>query len=363
MGLQNIFEGNYKKYLIIPAVLFAVFMFLVLVFPGVQQSIDFKGGTLMIIEVSSAFDAEEVETLINENFPVSDLSVTSTIRPGGFGLNIQYIENKIIAQAEGELKLAKSMLESDPAASAVHAANVLDIVSVYAVPDPPRGPLGGADSDMSLMIKTATETLADAKENFGIQMQQLISETFSLPKELLFQKKEIGATLGTAFWETAVFVAIVAFILVMLVIFIFFREIIPSFAVIAAAVFDVAGALALMALFGIQLSLYSIPALLMLVGYSVDTDIMLTTRLLKRKDGSPSERTYTSMKTGLTMTLTTIAAVSVMLVLSYVNQISVIFEIAAVLLFGLIADLISTWFMNAPVLLWYVERIKKKRRY
>jgi len=44
-----------------------------------------------------------------------------------------------------------------------------------------------------------------------------------------------------------------------------------------------------------------------------------------------------------------------MLIVSYFYQIEVIFQIAAILFFGLLADLISTWFMNAPLLLWHIE--------
>ena len=93
----------------------------------------------------------------------------------------------------------------------------------------------------------------------------------------------------------------------------------------------------------------------MLVGYSVDTDIMLTTRLLKRKEGGLKERSYEAMKTGLTMTLTTMAALSVMITLSFMYQIVVIFDLTVVLFFGLVADIISTWLMNAPILLAYAE--------
>ena len=65
------------------------------------------------------------------------------------------------------------------------------------------------------------------------------------------------------------------------------------------------------------------------------------------------------MKTGLTMTFTTLAAVTAMVLISYFSQIMFIFEVAIVILFGLIADLISTWFMNAPVLLLYAEKKQK----
>ena len=154
---------------------------------------------------------------------------------------------------------------------------------------------------------------------------------------------------------------ITAMFLVILVIYFFFRKIVPSAAVIISALLDVIGALGLMALFQIPLTLSSIPALLMLIGYSVDTDVMLTTKLLKRREQNVQARTYDAMKTGLTMTFTTIAALTAMLVLSFFSQMLVVFEISAVILFGLIVDLSSTWLMNAPVLLWYLERSGKKQ--
>jgi len=172
--------------------------------------------------------------------------------------------------------------------------------------------------------------------------------------------KEIGAILGAAFLHTALVSAIWAAILVIIVIFIIFREWVPSLAVISAGIIDVFGALLGMAIFNIPLSLTTIPVLLMLVGYSVDTDIMLTTKLLKRKEGgSPNKRVVDAMKTGLIMTSTTLGAMLSMLVVSYVYNITDIFYMAIVLICGLIVDLLSTWLMNAPVLLWYVESKKK----
>ena len=98
----------------------------------------------------------------------------------------------------------------------------------------------------------------------------------------------------------------------------------------------------------------------MLVGYSVDTDIMLTTRLLKRKFKSMRENATDCLVTGLTMTGTTLGAVVVMLVFSSMWNLGVIYSIAIVLLFGLLGDLVSTWFMNGPILMIYLERKAKK---
>jgi preprotein translocase subunit SecF len=92
-----------------------------------------------------------------------------------------------------------------------------------------------------------------------------------------------------------------AFIFMSITVFIIFRNFVPSMAVILAAFCDIIIAIGGMSIFGIPLSLASVGALLMLIGYSVDTDILLTTRVLKRREGTINERAKDAMKTGFTM--------------------------------------------------------------
>jgi preprotein translocase subunit SecF len=99
----------------------------------------------------------------------------------------------------------------------------------------------------------------------------------------------------------------------------------------------------------------------MLLGYSVDTDIMLTTKILKRRKGTLDERIKESMRTGITMSMTTIIAMFVlyMVVVYIVPAADILKNISAVILFGLIADLMTTWMTNVGILRYYVERKKK----
>ena len=148
-----------------------------------------------------------------------------------------------------------------------------------------------------------------------------------------------------------------AFLFMSITVFIIFRELVPSIAVILAALSDILIALGGMSLFGIPLSLASVGAILMLIGYSVDTDILLTTRLLKRKEGTLTERALDAMKTGLTMSGAAIASmVALYLVTIFlIPQAVVLSNIAAVLIIGLAADIIATWLMNLGILRWYLE--------
>ncbi len=148
-----------------------------------------------------------------------------------------------------------------------------------------------------------------------------------------------------------------AFLFMSITVFIVFREIVPSIAVILAALSDILIALGGMSLFGIPLSLASVGAILMLIGYSVDTDILLTTRLLKGKEGTLTERALDAMKTGLTMSVAAIASMGALYLVTIflIPQAVVLSNIAAVLIIGLAADIIATWLMNLGILKWYLE--------
>lgn len=128
----------------------------------------------------------------------------------------------------------------------------------------------------------------------------------------------------------------------------------PSAAVALAAFADIIMTLALVNVLGIEMSLAGIIALLMLIGYSVDTDILLTARLLKERTGTLNQRLWEACKTGVTMTLTALVAVGISLwfVASYSDTLAQIFTI---MLFGLLFDLFNTWITNASILKWFLE--------
>ncbi|NCO11765.1 preprotein translocase subunit SecF [Candidatus Pacearchaeota archaeon CG_4_9_14_0_2_um_filter_39_13] len=163
-----------------------------------------------------------------------------------------------------------------------------------------------------------------------------------------------GSTISEGFYAQLKFAMILAFIFMALVVFIIFRTPVPSLAVILSAFADIVMTIALLNLLGISLSTGGIVALLMLIGYSVDTDILLTTRVLRKKGESLNSRMYGALKTGLTMTLTSLIAVLVALIVIYTFS-DVLRQIFTVLLIGLGFDIFNTWITNASILKWYAE--------
>jgi len=165
---------------------------------------------------------------------------------------------------------------------------------------------------------------------------------------------QIGASFGATLQEQAVIALAFSFILMAIVVFLVFRVFVPSLAVIISAFSDIVIAAALMNVFSIPLSLGTTAALLMLIGYSVDSDILLTNRVLKRQ-GNLADKMAGAFDTGFIMTSTAIAAALAMWVVSFVGQVQIIHDISAVILFGLAADIFNTWVLNAGILRWYLE--------
>ena len=168
-----------------------------------------------------------------------------------------------------------------------------------------------------------------------------------------------GSTLSQSFYEQLLIAILVAFIFMSVVVFITFKTFVPSMAVIFSAFADILMALVAADLFGMKISTAGIVAFLMLIGYSVDTDILLTTRMLKRDEGTLNERIFGAFKTGVTMTLTSLFAVGFAWIV--VQSFSaVLAQIFAILVIGLFFDMVNTWITNVSILKFYVEYKHKK---
>lgn len=169
----------------------------------------------------------------------------------------------------------------------------------------------------------------------------------------------IGSTLGQSFFTQAIKAVIYAFVFMAIVIFVIFRSPMPSLYVVLAAFSDIVETWAIMILLGIKLSTAGIAALLMLIGYSVDTDILLTTRVLRRVEGNVFKAVAGALKTGLTMTFASLAAV---LVAYFVSSSHTLKQIMLILAIGLVFDIINTWLQNAGLLRLYVKKKEKTER-
>ncbi len=163
-----------------------------------------------------------------------------------------------------------------------------------------------------------------------------------------------GSSLSKGFYKQLLIAILIAFLAMGIVIFLIFRIFMPSLAVILSAFADILMTLVTVNLLGIEVSTAGIVAFLMLIGYSVDTDILLTSRVLKREGDSLNKKIFDSFKTGMTMTLT--ALLSVLVALFIVRSFSsVLTQIFTILSIGLVFDIFNTWITNVSIIKWYIK--------
>ena len=209
-------------------------------------------------------------------------------------------------------------------------------------------------SSAGQIVSVAIDSDAQEAEEIN-SLLAVVKEKLSLSEDS-YSVEVMGSSLGKSFFKQTFIALIIAFILMGLVVLVYFRSVAPSMAVMLAAFSDIVVTLAIFNLTGIKLSTAGIAAFLMLIGYSVDTDILLSTRVLKRKAGSVMDRVYSAMKTGLTMSATTLSA---LLVALFFVQGEVVKQIMIILFIGLLVDLVMTWIQNVGILRLYLERKKK----
>jgi preprotein translocase subunit SecF len=196
-----------------------------------------------------------------------------------------------------------------------------------------------ASGDTFILTTQATDTAAIEElargAGYDIQQVQSRSATFGSSAQ---QQTLLG--LGVAFLGMSVLVGLM------------FRTFVPSIAVILSAFSDIMVPVAVMNLLGMKLTLGVVAALLMLIGYSVDSDILLNNHILRRRGGF-YESAYRARRTGVTMTLTSISAMVVMGAVSAVLAIPLLPAIGLVLAVGLTADLLNTYLLNMSLLRYY----------
>ena len=246
---------------------------------------------------------------------------------------------------------------------------------------------GGSQAELQLLgsvTPTELENTLDTKLNTNnikvtsngnnkvtVELENNInSSTFTSAldgKAKVISYNEIGPVLSEEAMGQIYIAMIFAFLFMAITVFIVFREPVPSVAIILAALCDILIALGGMSILKIPLSIASVGALLMLIGYSVDTDILLTTRLLKRREGTVEERAKNAMYTGLTMSFAAIAAMGILYVVTKIimPEATTLSNISAVLVIGLIGDILSTWLMNLGILKTYIDwrQSKKQEKY
>ena len=162
-----------------------------------------------------------------------------------------------------------------------------------------------------------------------------------------------NSSFGESFYRGLLIALLFSFILMSIFIFFSFKTFAPSLAIISATFIDILATLAILNIFGVKISAAGIAAFLLIIGYSIDNNILLTTALLKRREGALLERLKSSMKTGMTITIAGIAVSLIGYFLSVPEELKQIFLIITI---ASLLDIITTYAGNAGILIRYCKK-------
>jgi len=162
-----------------------------------------------------------------------------------------------------------------------------------------------------------------------------------------------NSSFGESFYRGLLIALLFSFILMSLFIFFSFKTFTTSLAVMSATLIDILATLALLNILGVKISAAGIVAFLLIIGYSIDNNILLTTAMIKRREGTLLERLKSSMKTGLTTTIAAIAASTVGYFLSAPEELKQIFLIITI---ASLFDILTTYAGNTGILINYCKK-------
>ncbi|MBS3144228.1 MMPL family transporter [Candidatus Woesearchaeota archaeon] len=221
------------------------------------------------------------------------------------------------------------------------------------------------DADVRLLTEFGTEQ----QTGILIEIAQTDEQAFRqvVERELGFTLNDdnlsievVGSALGASFYQQMIRALLISFVLIAIVVFIAFRSFVPAIATVASIIIDIMVTLAIIDLLGVKISTAGLAAFLLLIGYSVDSDMLLASRAMKQKQGDLMDRVLSAIVTGLTMTVTAIVAVFA----GYLTTTSVVLqEIFIILAVGLCVDVIVTYMLNAPITIIKMKQKEGAKQY
>ena len=379
MALRNIYEmKHYKLLIIIPIAMLIVSLYFI---PKIQLDQSLRGGVNIQLQTNSTVDVRSLTASIDSLVPGARSSVSQSV--GGISVTLdanasltsasQYASSVYSAYSNYSnaavlLASYQSALKVQPDNSTLMAiisrlqanqtrylgqmssnlASELSSLSVFLKQTPSYN-----SSDAQGMYTLAQSAYANASSAYKNSVITALKGVISFTS---YSYNDVTPTLGSFFLSEMRTIIIAAFILVAISVLVVFRSPVPALAVVFSSANDILVALGVMGIVGIPLGVASIGGILMLIGYSIDTALLSSIRILKRTEDTPVIRAFRTMKTGITMTVAAIITFAILLIVSYIAFIPTYFEISGVVLAGLIADIFTTWFGNTPMVLAWKRR-------
>ncbi|MCS7093673.1 MAG: hypothetical protein RMJ18_00590 [Candidatus Aenigmarchaeota archaeon] len=174
---------------------------------------------------------------------------------------------------------------------------------------------------------------------------EIIKKSDLDPKDISVQF--IGPELGTAFFSQVVYLLSIAYVLVFIGNFFIYRRISVATTILLSSFANIIYIFGMTTLLNIPITFAGFTSILLVIAYTIDSNILLSTKLLGSKIEEFYEQYKKTLITGVTISSSLILSMIIVLIFSdspFLNN------IAQVLLIGFAVDLINTYLLNAGII-------------
>jgi len=181
----------------------------------------------------------------------------------------------------------------------------------------------------------------------GTLLINLLNQYYNIsiqPSDISIQ--QYSSLVGDLIFNQFLFFVILAMILAAFVIFIAFRVSNTTLNIISTILFDIIGLLAILSITKYPIGANGFIAMLMILGFAIDNNVVLSTNMIKEKDKTFIERVKMSFRVGMLME---IIALYTLLLLYFIVPDPSVNEFAFVLSTATILDLIYYLIGNIPL--------------
>ncbi|MFH0712199.1 MAG: hypothetical protein V1889_03730 [archaeon] len=330
------YNKNYRKLLIIPAIILSISLIYITIFylqtgDIINKDVSLTGGTT--ITIKTQITQQELASTISQT--ISDFEIKTI--SDNVGNQIQLV----ITVNEQNIESLKSILEETLGYQLTTENGASEETTSASL---------SADFYKQLIVAVLIAFFWMSSVVFIIFSKGAKTKFWTIILNIA-----LGFFMGNFFLSiNPIASAIIFLAFATILIRLYIKNSVPAFAVMLCAFADITMTLAVVNFLGIKLSTAGVISFLMLIGYSVDTDILLTTRLIKKHE-STNRALFGAFKTGITMTVTSIIAITAALIIVFRFE-SVLNQIFIILLIGLVFDIFNTWVTNTSIIKWYIEK-------
>jgi len=372
------FLGRKWPFIVASLVMIAAGVASLVVNGGPRYGIDFKGGVLMYLKFAEMPQLDEIRSALGERIP-GEILVQGIVGENEIMVNTELRSEEELANARAAMVETLEERFGDPGRKPD-----FNNMGQQALVDALREPLiarGAGLSETGLEALAARlleyrntppqsgliESFSELSEVEGVtpEVMDTLNEEFSLAPFAIRSVEVVGPKIGEELRQQAIMATLLA--LGGMLIYIAFRfEWIYGVAAVLAVFHDTVITIGLFSLFGKEISLTVVAALLTLVGYSMNDTIVVFDRIRENlkivRRGEFRELVNLSINQTLSRTVLTSGLTFLTVLALFLFGGQVLNGFAFALVAGILVGTYSSIFIASPVLVFWQARLERRKK-